>query len=1175
MKWSLPIALPGGKLLRSRDCSVPVLRAWWAATRRVCPFLSCLLFFFVSNAGAANPDLKELEIDHALTFDFPTPHTKWAKPYAGGKIRVLFFSDGTGTNPRECVELMQRFDIDAKAVFWAQITDSKESHWHGGGLGERRMLDLLRQKWDCFVFLGLPLTRVPAEQEKLILNAVAKGAGILFVGTDDKGSLQGKKRILPLPAFVSDDNVNEAYSVGKGRAIGLLSQPKIDYHEGWEIEYDYWQESLGRALLWSAGKEPATRLTLNLTCAGQLSGTKIILAAGKAGRLQARISGKPRAEDLRIQVSLRKPGHEEVVLPQRDIAPGQDATLILPKLSAGSWHADARVIGAAGVESWSSIPFEVRSERAITGLLLKKGWSEPGGVISGRVFVSGARLPKEVLRVQLLDRRRRVLARKDLSVWDEKTEFAFDMPDWLPMLVTVEARLLSSGQEMSRAYKYFHVTKRKQDRFNFLIWGVPRGTLAPYAEESLARQGVTLQLDWENPAAYVGAYDISWVPYTTHISVEKTAGGVMQPFCWNDLLSVQKHASTLVSIHRGSREHGAFVYSLGDENKTLGSCLSPYCATAYRDFLQESYGSLAALNKSWQTGFASWKDVGLAQAGDDDELSSRAAGNYPRWFDRQAYKSWNYVHFCLRYSKAYKALDPQAKTGFDGSAGFATGDDLDLIIRSLDSWVPYQGLTEEVIRSVAPRSFVRSTWLGGRYKTADPLLYNYWRQVTLGADSVWWWMWSCIGDLHGFLAPDLRPFPEIAEVVKDTRIVRDGLGDLLLHSIQQDDGIAILYSYPSVFAHKLEAGGSFGAFEEAHGALVKAIRDRGLQFRYVTDRMLRQGEVDLSKYKILFLPRSEALGDREARAVRSFVEKGGTVVADFRPGLYDEHCKRRARGVLDDLFGIKRGASVPARTLTLGKSGAGQKTLADGGLILNGARAGRLIDGVPVWLSHGVGKGRAVLLNFQMNSLSALDPAGVPWERYLGSEPVYRVTGADGKKAVQVEVTRWLDGGSEIVSLLRKDGAQEDLTVSLPGTQQVYDLRSRKTYGPCRSFTTTLLPNRASFFVLADKPAPALKIALDRPELLPGMTAKVEVSVPGAEGMHAVKLGVQAGERHLDWHDGTFLVGSKPVTVEIPVAYNDPRGEYRIVFKDLFTGAAFSAGLSVRAALPVAARKVN
>jgi len=105
-------------------------------------------------------DLAELEVDHALTLDFTTPHTDWAQPYAGQKTRVLFFCSGQGTVPREAVELMQRFDIEAEAVFWARIVDSSDEHWHGGDIGEQRMLNLLEQKWDCYVMLGLGLDRM-------------------------------------------------------------------------------------------------------------------------------------------------------------------------------------------------------------------------------------------------------------------------------------------------------------------------------------------------------------------------------------------------------------------------------------------------------------------------------------------------------------------------------------------------------------------------------------------------------------------------------------------------------------------------------------------------------------------------------------------------------------------------------------------------------------------------------------------------------------------------------------------------------------------------------------------------------------------------------------------------------------------------------------------------------
>jgi hypothetical protein len=210
-----------------------------------------------------------------------------------------------------------------------------------------------------------------------------------------------------------------------------------------------------------------------------------------------------------------------------------------------------------------------------------------------------------------------------------------------------------------------------------------------------------------------------------------------------------------------------------------------------------------------------------------------------------------------------------------------------------------------------------------------------------------------------------------------------------------------------------------------------------------------------------------------------------------------------------------------------------------------------------------------------MNTLPGVELAGIHKESFFGLEPVFKVAGRDGKKAENVEITRWLDGGIEIVSLLRKDGVQEEVAISLPGKKYVHDLRARKTYGPCSRFGATLLPNRASFFVLSDKALPEPQISLNSPTVQPGMTALVDISVPGALGLHAVKMSVHTGERHLDWHNRTLLVGVQPVRVEIPVAFNDPAGEYRIEFNDLFTNKSFSTGLSVHSASSAVSRQIN
>jgi hypothetical protein len=542
--------------------------------------------------------------------------------------------------------------------------------------------------------------------------------------------------------------------------------------------------------------------------------------------------------------------------------------------------------------------------------------------------------------------------------------------------------------------------------------------------------------------------------------------------------------------------------------------------------------------------------------------------NYSRWFDRQAFESWNYVQYCRKYSDSYRRLDPLAKTGFEGAGQFSSGDDLDLIVRTLGFWVPYPGAADEVIRSIAPRNFIRSNWMGSwrSDRFASSLLQKYWRMVTLGMDSIWFWRWETIGKYNGFLAPDLRPFPAIKELLEDTQIIRDGLGDLLLHSEMQDDGIAILYSYPSVFATTLEDGPSFGTYEEAHIAAQVLLRGLGLQFRYVTDRMLRLGEFDKAKYKLLILPRAEAIGDKEASAIRSFVEEGGTIIADLRPGLYGDHCKPGERGVLDDLFGVTRIGRLKSMPIWVPTAKGHIEIAVDPGIKLDEATLANQTGGIPFVISRKVGTGRAILLNCEMNKIhmvsSGLQSGYLSKKTFQPSiaeriltefQPAVRLKGRGDKWPENVAVTRWHNQGIEIVSLLRSSGPDEEITIVLPKNRYVYDLRTRKALGRRSQFATKLLTNRANFFVLTNRLAAVPKLTTDKVMVKPGEVAKIKLFVPDAEGLHVLRIHARLGENNCGWFKQNIVSGQEVHEIDFPIAFNDPQGTYEINATDLFT----------------------
>jgi hypothetical protein len=423
----------------------------------------------------------------------------------------------------------------------------------------------------------------------------------------------------------------------------------------------------------------------------------------------------------------------------------------------------------------------------------------------------------------------------------------------------------------------------------------------------------------------------------------------------------------------------------------------------------------------------------------------------------------------------------------------------------------------------------------------------------------------------------------VKEIIEDTQIVRDGLGDLLLESRMQDDGVAMLYSYPSTFAHHLADGAAYGDYESSHLRFHEALRELGFQFRYVTDRMLRQGEFDPAKYKLLILARAEAIGDKEAEVIRQFARQGGTVMADIRPGLYDDHCKPRAKGVLDDLFGIVRtagAASKPAKLATTEKAPLPakiDKLQVDPGVKIAGAKAVNLAvaDGVPAVIVNPVGKGRAVLLNFSAASYPKLGVAETPeiaadlFKAILaqaGLTAAMIVTDETGRRVRDLETIRWCNGNSQIVAFFRHGGKSQPATVDLTnlGPRMVYDLRRRKSLGQVVKAPIEIRPARPAFLALAAQAAPGVKLGLDRAAARRGSIVNVAVSVPGAEGLRALAIRVRVGDRRLDWLDRNIVVGREPKTFEIPVAYNDPIGAYEIAAMDLFADQPVKVVLTVQ-----------
>jgi hypothetical protein len=1151
--------------------------------REICRFLiaalaaSAVLAFWLSAAAVSAQD--ELEEDHELSTEFVTPHTDWAQPYALGKTRVLYFgwgSYGKGIAARDIVELMQRFDIEAKAAYYHRLIDSPQTEWRGGQEGVQRILRLLDERWDCFIFAGIAVTLLPEEAQYKMYKAVTEGAGLVLIGVDDERGLKPRNKLTDVPPFLAAEPVGDAYRVKAGRGVRMPERPQIEYQPGWSAAYDYWLERVGRAVLWAANKAPRANLAVTLN-------PEIERARASGQSAVVAVTGADTVQPLDFEARLRAGDGSVVPLRPERRGRGGETSFSIPigrRLPAGGYHLDIVARSKRGVEAWATLPFEVTAPRTVTAVELDKAWGEVGDKVAGAVTFSSTPTSGETALVQLRDAQGRILAQANPAVAGSTARFEFPLHDWMPMLLEVRGVLVDGEGEVSSAYSYFKVTKRSRGRFNFVVWDYPRDPIAPYIEQQLARLGCAVQLASGPPPLVLAASNMAQVPYTTRIMTSWDSNGYMLPTCWNNEPAVDEWVDGIVKACQASREHGVFVYSLGDEVATTGSCVHPACLAAYRRYLEQEYSDIAALNASWGTSYARFDEVQLSAPNDNDEAGALRAKQYPRWCDRQAFKGYNLVKLCERFGRRFEQLDPRALTGFEGAGGLADGTDIDLVCRTNGFWSPYPGPQDEVLRSIVSPDFIHSNWMGYS-KDADSLLGVYWRMVTRGDNGVWWWQWDGFGTYRGLLRPDLSPWKAIKEMQRDTQIVRDGLGDLLMRSRREDDGIAILYSYPSSFATKLEAGPSYGKFEDTHIAWQRTLRALGLQFSYVTDRMLRQGEFRARRFKILILPRAEAIGPREAEVIRQFVTGGGTVIADVRPGIYDGHCKPLARGALDDLFGIQRSGEQEAAKAVAAIRGALEgksidvslsDVLADPAVRPEGGQALGAAASTPACVVNEVGKGRAALLNFALTAFPDISNPAAPQPVAAfaaallasgGVEPVVAVTNATGRPVRDTEVIRWKGHGVDFLTIF--GGKNETVRVTLPQARHVYDLRERAYRGYQTTFTVHKLPTRATFVALSPVP-------------LSGAVVKPSVARVERGGQLAVRLSCDDGPidrglrvsvydpqgAHAEWFDQVLVVGREGAEIMLPIALNDAVGRWTIRATDLFTNETAQAAFEVR-----------
>jgi hypothetical protein len=329
---------------------------------------------------------------------------------------------------------------------------------------------------------------------------------------------------------------------------------------------------------------------------------------------------------------------------------------------------------------------------------------------------------------------------------------------------------------------------------------------------------------------------------------------------------------------------------------------------------------------------------------------------------------------------------------------------------------------------------------------------------------------------------------------------------------------------------------------------------------------------------------TQAIGREEAAALRAYAHRGGVLIADVRPAIYDGHVKPLAAGLLDDVFGIKRTGFAEAQSVD------GQvrvpaarppeepplqlhKVRVDPGVAAAGAQPWGQAGQWPLCLVNTFGQGRAILLNLAMASYPSIsadttrETAATTWLALLarGSvEPALRLVDAKGRRVRNVEITRWTNGPVQIVSVFRHHGVPKAAKLELQQPLHVYDLKARRQLGKQQAVSLMITPYRAQFYALS--PQPLESVELKAAAAVPaGSVQPITVISTMPAGQQAVKLQVRLPDGSpADWANTVVLTDKQDIVVDVPVALNDPKGIWTVNATELYTGTTATAQFTVK-----------
>ena len=1183
-----------------------------------------------------------------------TPHTPWAKPYAGRRLKLVVIAPQW--TQRATLELQQRFDMDASAVmnvFSHTWGDKNTPHYawleHGTEdlVTERAMAALgARPQPDVIVIGWMSCPAIPEQVEQTILDAVAGGAGLVIFNprklstrldaliercrTPAENAVHPvvdgipTQHLPPLEQQDPRDLIGQGitfYENDEGGRIVVVDYAPLStdpYHHVncylsppgadkdtrvRDIHYDYYCSLAGRCVLWATREMPQIRLTGWENLSRQIS-----TQTGPANLGTLRVT--PVDHTLKNVVAQYTIRDAEGTVEHRasvEIAPDGRIPLVVPQLTSGGHYADIILRDAQNrTLDWGSRDFTCTTGADITSISTDEESYAPNQPVPIGIALAGD-LDGAELTVEIHDTYGRVVWTSVVPA-QPRLSLQADLADARTVQCEILATLTRGSKVLAKRASTIRVRQPapEADQYIYAAWASANpGFIRRQVADIIAAQGITTGILSGDPDEWA-RLNARPTPYMTRYypdNPDEKGLCVRQP-CLTDPKFLAEETAKLRENTERYRHYSPLAYSLGDDQGMMLShqdgCISPTCLRSFREYLLQQYADIEALNASWKTAYTSFD-----QAMPLSLEEAVAREQFPAWADHRAYMDQLFVEMHRKARLIIQDVDPDARVGFEGPInddswyGYAWKELMDVV----DLMVPYPNAWKfDIVRSFARSDLLFGGWYGGyaMYRNPDDSRFYPWFLLFSGCNSYWFFAdygWSGGGHPAQGLAPDLRILPCLRETTAQVRRIQEGIDRLVLGAERQTDGVAVYHSRASVHAATVvpsiptrdfntdPAWSHYIAVPHMKWALnteanLRLLDDIGLSYTLVDRSDIAAGALKKGAFRLLVMPFVQAISPDEARAIKDFVKEGGAVLADMRPGLFDQHVKLLDEGQLDDLFGVRRGGSAmePLREeavqWTVGKADQDPMPVDPTVHLHRGTAALVTATDVPVFIHHSYGRGQACLMNMSIQHYLTLRAAGRGdglqdlldgWLAQAGIAPDVQVQAVGDHKA-RVRVFAYRDGETRLVGLLRPhkrlldesdafvDRSPRPFVLHVPEPGHIYDVINRTYYG--QEDRLELQVPVATPFLLAILPYQVTKVAADISQT--GRTVDISATVQvsdGAPGRHVIRMRVtDASGRRRPEYDASIAAPNGHGSETFVLALNDPTGEWTIEVEDVATG---------------------